>query len=557
MYGPPLVDGSYSNPPAPTTYTAVSALSLPPHRTLSSASSSLHAAPAASSPSYYAPSLYSFPTSGYLPSASSTSSLASYPPLPSSSPGLSLFSSPSSSPHSSHLSGRCTPPSVSNLQAVLDAAELSEQRDSQLADDSPVSTSSASRADKRARRADEQDVSTKRRRQRNNQPLHTTSNDTPSHSEEGASSPSLPHPWPPPSSPPLSLTELVDRQSLSAAFAVPSSIFPSASLHRQWHRQRKQSFKHYLGAPLNDSDAVLVSVLRRAARLFASLGGGRAASGEAVELYRVERELLLALFASELPLPLVSSLFDVSGSSVKRLLEHTGGGDELESYISQAKQKRLSLSSSSSQSAAAASTCRPRNLICKRTGRPMRDEKAFAQSFFQRPQLASADISSVWLEYVKETTVAAAGSGGAGSDGTEARRPPLSRAHFFTLAPEERRRKRKELTESSSHSHSTSGVKSITEQQQAVQDGKESREVTAESTAAASVAHPPRTKRAKVQLPSDGATHKPRAPAVEKRKVGRPKRAAQKSSLTEEMKALLPMLLAPKQTAPSLISPCS
>ena len=547
MYGPPLIDGAYSNPPAPTTYTTVSALSLPPHRTLSSTSASLHAAPSsAASPPYYTPSLYSFPIAGYLPSSSSSSSStsSSYPiGLPSSSPGLSLFSSPSSSPHSSHLSGRSTPPSVSNLQAVLDAAELSEQRDSQLgvevAEKADASTSSTPQ---RTKRADRADGSGKRTNQRNTRSALSASAASLPHSLPAT----LPLPVPSPAVAPASLTEPVDRQSLIAAFAVPPSAFPSASSHRQWQQQRRQLFRSYVGAPLTDTDALLVSLLRRAGRVFASLGGGRTASGEKVEQHRVGRDLLLALFASELPLPLVSSLFDVSSSGVKRLLEHTSNGNELEPYISQAKQKRLAQSSSSPQSTSASS--RPRNLICKRTGRPMRDENLFAQSFFQRPQLVHADISTVWHEYVRETT-AARGDGGGESDGTEGRRPPLSRAHFFTLAPEERRRKRKEQSHENvacQHCGAVKHAKVEEAKEQPSGERKESERSTSSGTRAGHAADAPVVKRAKVGLRADSGVQQMQSvpPAAGRKKAGRPKRAVQKSSLTSEMKALLPILLA-------------
>ena len=542
MYAPSLIDGAYSNPPAPTTYTAVSALSLPPHRTLStSASSSLHTATlSGSSPSFYTPSLYSFPVGGYLPSTSAPSSSSSYAGLPSSSPsGLSLFSSPHSSPHSSHLSGRSTPPSVSNLQAVLDAAELSEQRDSQVSEEPSTITNSA--RTKRTKRTEAENGSHKRTRRRGNQAAASALSAPTPHSLN--TNPSLSVPSSPPSSP-VSLTEPVDRQSLISAFAVPPSAFLSASWHRQWLRQRKQLFRSYIGAPLTESDATLVALLRRAARLFTALGGGRAASGEKVEQYRVERDLLLALFASELPVPLVSSLFDVSSNSVKRLLEQTGGGDDVEQYINQARQKRLAHCSTSSQLA----STRPRNLICKRTGRPMRDENAFAQSFFQRPQLAQADISTVWQEYVRETTATAGG----GSDGAEVRRPPLSRAHFFTLAPEERRRKKKEqpdCTLTCQHCGSVKYAKSEERTEQPLEERKESGKATKAHGQAKMAIDPPPAKRAKLQPHSGGQQHNQMA-AAERRKAGRPKRALQKSSLTSEMRALLPILLA-EQTAPS------
>ena len=551
MYAPPLIDGAYSNPPAPTTYSTASALSLPPHRTLSSsASGSLHATSlSASSPSYYAPSLYSFPLSSYLaPTASSSSS--SYPGLPSSSPppGLSLFSSPSSSPHSSQLSGRSTPSSVSNLQAVLDAAELSEQRDNGAINEA---TAGIARPTKRARRIDVDDGSSKRKRRRNSQrppsaSLAPSSNSLPA-------TPSATLPCPPPVSP-VSLAAPVDRQLLLSAFAVPSSVFPSASWHRQWLRERKQLFRSYVGAPITDSDAVLVGLLRRAARVFAALGGGRTANGEKVEQYRVERELLLALFASELPLPLVTSLFDVSSTSVKRLLEQTSSGDELEQYINQAKQQRLAQPSSSSHSSVSAA--RPRNLICKRTGRPMRDENAFAQSFFQRPQLAHADISTVWQEYVRETTAAAAAVGG--GDGAEARKPPLSRAHFFTLAPEERKRKKKGIADCALTSCQQCGtVKRAKEEekreQQQPQERAQSEKMAIVNVRAGRAADAAHAKRAKLPSHSDDGTRQPQQHVTGRKKAGRPKRTVQKSSLTSEMRALLPTLLAEQQSALSAL----
>ena len=541
MYGPPLIDAAYSNPPAPITYTAGSALSLPPQRT---ASNSLHAAPlSASSPTYYSSSLYSFPISGYLPPASSSSSSSSYSSLPNASPpALSLFSSPHSSPHSSHLSGRSTPPSVSNLQAVLDAAD---QLDSQVADEPTAMPSGTST---RARPTEAVDGSKRRKRRQANQPVSSASHASSSHSLPSTPTLSLP----PPPLPPVSLTEAVDRQSLISAFAVPPSAFASASWNRQWLRQRKQLFRSYVGAPLTDPEALLVSLLRRAARVFAQLGGGRTASGEKVEQYRVERELLLALFASELPLPLVSSLFDVSSSGVRRLLEQTGAADELESYINQAKQKRLAKSSTSSQLTGSASS-RLRNLICKRTGRPMRDENAFAQSFFDRPQLAQADISTVWQQYVRETTAAG------GGDGVEATsKPPLSRAHFFTLAPEERRRKRKQqsdCTVACEHCGAVKQADADEAKQQQTQARAENEKMTKSDVKAVNAAVVPLTKRAKQQPHSDATPQQAQLPAAPTRKAGRPKRAVQRSSLTSEMRALLPALLAEQSALHSETTP--
>jgi len=302
-----------------------------------------------------------------------------------------------------------------------------------------------------------------------------------------------------------------------------------------------------VGAPLTDSDAALVALLRRAGRLFASLGGGRtaASSGEKVEQYRVERDLLLALFASELPLPVVSSLFDVSSSGVRRLLEHTSNGDELEPYIREAKQKRAAQCSTTAQPAGSAA--RARNLICKRTGRPMRDENAYAQSFFQRPHLAQADISTVWGEYVRETTAAVAAGGG---DGAE-RKPPLSRAHFFTLAPEERRRKRKEQQSDFclSCEHCGQAVKQaaktdeVRSERPAAEERKDTSTLAGAETTARSALDAGSAKRAKLQRHTESKQQQ--APPVPgKKKVGRPKRAVQRSSLTSEMRALLPALLA-------------
>ena len=526
MYAPPLVDGA--NPPAPAAYSPVSALSLPPHRTLSSVGP-LHAANlTAPSPSYFTASLYNLPLNTFLPSTTSSSlslsSSYSASGLLSSSPSaLSLLSSPHSSPHSSRLSGRSTPPSVSNLQAVLDAAELSEQRDSQLAEE--PGTAHASQSADRTERTDAQGEASRRKRRR------TSANTAPSRAESASPNESFYAPPPPP--PPASLTEPVDRQTLSAAFAIPPASFTSPSVHRQWLRQRKQLFRSYVGTPLTDTDALLVALLRRIARLFAALGGGRTATGERVEQHRVERDLLLALLASELPLPLVSGLLDVSGSSVRRLLEQTSGGDELEAYLSQAKQKRATHSASSP--AAAGSAARSRNLICKRTGRLMRDENAFAQSFFQRPHLAHADISTVWQEYVKESTAAA--EGGGAEEAVEAKRPPLSRAHFFTLAPEERRRKRKEQRECalSVACQSCGSVKQAKAEGVSEQPGAVA--ATAAVTLAQSAEAPP-AKRSKQALKREALVQQGQP------QTSRLKKAARKVSLTSEMRALLPALLA-------------
>jgi len=52
--------------------------------------------------------------------------------------------------------------------------------------------------------------------------------------------------------------------------------------------------------------------------------------------------------------------------------------------------------------------------------------------YFALPQFANADIMAIYLQYAFDTT-----------GGDPSKHPPLSRAHFYSVAPEEKRRKRK------------------------------------------------------------------------------------------------------------------
>lgn len=141
----------------------------------------------------------------------------------------------------------------------------------------------------------------------------------------------------------------------------------------------------------------------------------------------------------------------------------------------------------------------------------------------------------------------------------EARKPPLSRAHFFTLAPEERRRRRKEVTDCTDqlaltcqHCGTVKQTKVEETKEQHTYERAASNSASEADLKAGNALEAPVAKRAKLLPHAERPTQRSQSPVEGKKKVGRPKRAVQKSSLTSEMRALLPILLA-EQTALSTL----
>ena len=191
-----------------------------------------------------------------------------------------------------------------------------------------------------------------------------------------------------------------------------------------FHCARRRLFKRQLGFALSYPEAKLLLILDRARALFKGLDK---------EEDRIEREMLVALLSGVLGGGLAQKVFGVAGWAVGRSMRGTKEGADIASYVREAKTKMKAGGAAGPQdeSRGPHQLARQRNRMCKTTGRSMKEEREIALRYFSLPQFAEADIMSIFLQYQFDTT---------GGDPTK--QPPISRAHFYTIAPQSHRRKR-------------------------------------------------------------------------------------------------------------------
>ena len=226
----------------------------------------------------------------------------------------------------------------------------------------------------------------------------------------------------------------MNPQVLTSKGAIPASV------HRQFITGRRRLFKRQLGYIVSHPESLLTLLLHRAKTLYKAFDK---------EEDKVERDLLIALFGGVLGKGLTQRMLGVAGWSVGRVFLCTKDGEEIIPYIHDIKRRiksgrPLDLSNGlpgwpaphtagvPPSSDIPKELVRQRNRICKSTGRTMHEEREIALKYFSLPQFLNADIMTIFLQYSFDMT-----------GGDPNKQPPLSRAHFYSVAPEEKRRKRK------------------------------------------------------------------------------------------------------------------
>ena len=230
------------------------------------------------------------------------------------------------------------------------------------------------------------------------------------------------------SSPDPSLPVANTKEALTAAFDAVFHKHIGVRLSdkdvKTFISARRRVFKKQLGFALSQPEAHLLLILDRVQTVFRQLDKDED---------KMERELILGLFGGVLG-GLAQKILGVAGWSVGRLMRLTKDGTDIPGYLKDAKSKAKAKAAPPSveEGGLPPNLVRQRNRICKTTGRSMKEEREIALRYFSLPQFAEADIMSVFLQYQFDTT---------GGDPTK--QPPLSRAHFYTVAPESRKRRKK------------------------------------------------------------------------------------------------------------------
>ena len=234
---------------------------------------------------------------------------------------------------------------------------------------------------------------------------------------------------------PVPMTKASLTQAFSGLFSLlQSPQGATASALRTFTIARRKMFKQQLGYVVANPEALLALLLHRAKATFKALDKDED---------KVEREMLVALFGGVLGKGPTQRMLNIAGWAVGRVMSLTKEGEEIAPSVKESKRRAAKTgksavdpSSSSSPNGPAsdlpAQLIRQRNRICKSTGRSMHEEREIALKYFSLPQFANADIMTIYLQYQFDTT---------GGDLTK--HPPLSRAHFYSVAPEEKKRKRK------------------------------------------------------------------------------------------------------------------
>jgi len=120
---------------------------------------------------------------------------------------------------------------------------------------------------------------------------------------------------------PPPLTE--DISVIHESFKSLTSKWPP-NLKSNYERKRKEIFKSQLKANIAKPESTMISLLRRASKVYHSLSA---------EKHKCERDLIVALFAAELPRQLVLNLFDLSAWTIQRIVNLTNDGDNIGGHI--------------------------------------------------------------------------------------------------------------------------------------------------------------------------------------------------------------------------------
>ena len=173
-----------------------------------------------------------------------------------------------------------------------------------------------------------------------------------------------------------------------------------------------------------NTDPTFIGILNKARAAFHSLDHHE---------HKLERDVILAIFGSEMTRQSTMELFGTSAWTIQRINAKTKDCTDLSSYLTAWKRRVHGLRRDSADGkSTTAVAARKRNRICKSTGRPMSQEKDIALTYFDRAEFADSDILTIYQCYAAEQR-----------DGDNDHTVPLSRAQFYSIAPASWRRQPK------------------------------------------------------------------------------------------------------------------